>query len=136
MEQGEYHYEPAKFTPFFKPEMFASLEEVQAAIEIDEVNIEDALPLEWHNKEHIPGSTCLPITDLTIGWDSFIPADQLVEKLKHTHPHNRIINYCGGGIAATLNAMAHMIAGHINVAVYDGSLFEWMGEGLPVENSI
>ena len=85
--------------------------------------------------EHIPGSTCLPLTDLTIGWETFIPEDQLVEKLKPTHPHERIINYCGGGIAASLNAMAHLIAGHKNVAVYDGSLFEWKGEGKSVEST-
>ena len=44
---------------------------------------------------------------------------------------NRIITYCGGGIAAAVNAAAHLITGHENVAVYDGSMFEWLGEGLP-----
>jgi thiosulfate/3-mercaptopyruvate sulfurtransferase len=135
LEQGESHYEPVSFTPDFKSEMFASMKEVQAATQQDEVNIENALTLEWHNMEHIPGSTCLPLTDLTIGWETFIPEDQLVEKLKHTLQHERIINYCGGGIAASLNAMAHLIAGHKNVAVYDGSLFEWKGEGLPIETT-
>ena len=47
----------------------------------------------------------------------------------------RIITYCGGGIAATVNAIAHLIAGHENVSVYDGSLMEWMGEGLPLAES-
>ena len=35
-------------------------------------------------------------------------------------------------IAATVNAIAHLIAGDKNVAVYDGSLDEWMREGLPL----
>ena len=134
-EGGEHHYQPVGFTPNFKPEMFASIEEVQAAIGKDDVNIENALTLEWHNQEHIPGSTCLPLTDLTIGWETFIAEDQLTEKLIPAKMHDRIINYCGGGIAASLNAMAHVITGHKNVAVYDGSLFEWKGEGLPVEST-
>jgi thiosulfate/3-mercaptopyruvate sulfurtransferase len=37
---------------------------------------------------------------------------------------SRVINYCGGGIAATLDALALMLAGHPNVAAYDGSLNE------------
>ncbi len=31
--------------------------------------------------------------------------------------------------------LAHLIAGHENVSVYDGSLMEWMGEGLPLAES-
>jgi len=43
----------------------------------------------------------------------------------------RIITYCGGGIAATVNAIAHLMVGNENVAVYDGSMNEWVGERLP-----
>jgi rhodanese-related sulfurtransferase len=28
--------------------------------------------------------------------------------------------------------MAHLMAGNENVAVYDGSMDEWAGEGLPI----
>jgi thiosulfate/3-mercaptopyruvate sulfurtransferase len=46
----------------------------------------------------------------------------------------RVITYCGGGIAATLDAFALTLLGHPNVAVYDGSLTEWMAdESLPVQ---
>ena len=38
-------------------------------------------------------------------------------------------------IAAAVNAMAHVMTGHNNVAVYDGSLYEWLGEGLPVNGT-
>lgn len=134
VEQGEQKYAPARFEARFRPEMFASIAEVQAAIGMDSVYTENALTQDWHDKEHIPGSSCLPLTDLTLGWETFIPEDQLMARMKGTGEHKRIITYCGGGIAATLNAVAHLMAGNENVAVYDGSLFEWMGEGMPVES--
>lgn len=132
VEQGEQSYPPAQFEGHFKAEMFASMEEVQAAISTGGVHIENTLTQEWYDREHIPGSSCLPLTDLMVGWDTFIPEDQLAERLKNTSQPERIITYCGGGIAATLNAMAYWMIGKENVAVYDGSLFEWKGEGLPV----
>lgn len=135
VEAGEYIYEPAAFTPAFKREMIANKEEVQAAVERGSVYIEDALPQDWHDREHIPGSVCLPLTDLTIGWDVLRPQDE-IEALVPARPKGeRVITYCGGGIAAALNAMAHLMAGNDNVAVYDGSLFEWKGEGLPLSSN-
>jgi len=132
VQKGEQKYEAAQFVGNFKPDMFASKEDVQAAIDSDSMYIENALTLDWYNQEHIPGSACLPLTDLTVGWEAFLPQDQLLTRLYHSERHKRIITYCGGGIAATLNAVAYLMAGHENVAVYDGSLFEWKGEGLPL----
>ena len=51
---------------------------------------------------------------------------------KEENQYERVITYCGGGIAATVNAVAHLIAGNKNVSVYDGSMDEWAGEGLPL----
>lgn len=36
-----------------------------------------------------------------------------------------VITYCGGGIAASMDAFALALAGYENVRVYDGSLSEW-----------
>jgi len=135
VEQQEKTYESTQFEGHFKPEMFADREEVQAAINMKGVYTENALTQDWYDNEHIPGSLCLPLTDLMVEWDAFLPEDQLAAHLKNTNQHQRIITYCGGGIAATVNAMAYLMVGHDNVAVYDGSLFEWMGEGLPMEGS-
>lgn len=45
----------------------------------------------------------------------------------------RVIAYCGGGISATIDALALTIIGHANVAVYDGSMSEWAAdENLPL----
>ncbi|HNS01870.1 MAG TPA: rhodanese-like domain-containing protein [Anaerolineae bacterium] len=132
---GEQKYDPASFTAAFKPEMFASREEVQAALGQGTVVIENALTQDWHDQEHIPGSTCLPLTDLTVGWDILRSQDEISALVAARPKGERIITYCGGGIAATLNAMAHLMVGNENVAVYDGSLFEWKGEGLPLSSS-
>lgn len=40
----------------------------------------------------------------------------------------RVITYCGGAIAATVDAFALKLPGYENVAVYDGSLMEWSAD--------
>jgi len=46
----------------------------------------------------------------------------------------RILNYCGGGIAATLDAFLQHQLGYTDIAVYDASLSEWAkDESLPIE---
>ena len=45
----------------------------------------------------------------------------------------RVIAYCGGGISATIDAMACLLIGKNEVAVYDGSMSEWVrDETLPM----
>lgn len=38
----------------------------------------------------------------------------------------RVIAYCGGGISATIDAFACLLLGKQDVAVYDGSMTEWV----------
>ena len=46
----------------------------------------------------------------------------------------RVVAYCGGGISATVDAFACLLVGHGDVAVYDGSMAEWVrDESLPME---
>ena len=66
---------------------------------------------------------------------AFIDNEALAARLHEEAQHERVITYCGGGIAATVNAMAHLMAGNQNVAVYDGSMDEWAGEGLPMTSN-
>ncbi len=45
-----------------------------------------------------------------------------------------VIVYCGGGIAATADALALTMLGHTKVKIYDASLSEWAkDESLPME---
>ncbi|MEM9653348.1 MAG: rhodanese-like domain-containing protein [Actinomycetota bacterium] len=46
-----------------------------------------------------------------------------------------VITYCGGAIAATVDAFALALFGKTNVSVYDGSLMEWSADpDLPMTN--
>jgi thiosulfate/3-mercaptopyruvate sulfurtransferase len=46
---------------------------------------------------------------------------------------DRVIAYCGGGISATIDALACLLVGKNEVAVYDGSMSDWVrDESLPM----
>ena len=132
LEQGDNQYAPASYNGVFNPRLFASKEEVLDAMEDPRVGIENALLKESYTAAHITGSYCLPCTDLMHEMNAFVDQHELVEKLKTESRFKRIITYCGGGIAATVNAVAHLLIGKEDVAVYDGSLYEWVSEDLPM----
>jgi thiosulfate/3-mercaptopyruvate sulfurtransferase len=136
VEQEARQYEPSLFKGQFSSNMFASKEEILASMQNDDVAIVDVLPLVSYEASHIPGSINLSCMDLmqgdfSHGFDYLLPNDVLALRLGDVAKHKRIITYCGGGIAAAVNAAAHLLNGHENVAVYDGSMYEWLGEGLP-----
>ncbi len=135
LEQTARGYEATAYQGQLRPEMIASKEEVQAAMEDGRVCTEYTLPTNMYGGVYIPGSSFLSAMDLMQGMDYFVLDEEMVSRLKAESQRERVITYCGGGIAATINAIAHLIAGHENVSVYDGSLIEWMGEGLPVKKS-
>ena len=67
---------------------------------------------------------------------AYLPADVLSGRFRDigASEAQRVITYCGGGIAATSDALVLTLLGHENVAVYDGSLSEWArDESLPME---
>ena len=132
LEQEPRHYDPLTFKAQFKPDMFAGKEEVIEALKDDSVSVVDVLPPMSYEGAHITGSANLNCMDLMCDMDSFVLNNKLTSLLQETSQYKRIITYCGGGIAAALSAMAHVMVGQENVAVYDGSLYEWTGEGLPM----
>lgn len=129
--EGGSEYQSTQFTCNLQPEMFASKEEVLAAIEGGATCTVNTLTQEIYDQAHIQGSGLSPCGDLMEKMSAFLPNDVLAERLAAEAKHERIITYCGGGIAATTNAMAHLMVGNTHVAVYDGSMDEWAGEGLP-----
>ncbi len=49
-------------------------------------------------------------------------------------PDKKVVNYCGGGISATLGFFAQKALGYPDVALYDASMQEWgKDENLPME---
>lgn len=139
-EQTPRQYEPAVFKGHVRPGMFANKDEVFASMDDKDIAIVNVLPSVSYEASHIPGSINLSCMDLmqgdfSHGFDYLLPDDDLALRLKEVPQRKRIITYCGGGIAAAVNAAAHLMNGHENVAVYDGSLYEWLGDGLPVNGN-
>ncbi|MEZ5557269.1 MAG: sulfurtransferase [Pseudomonadales bacterium] len=88
----------------------------------------------YGRRGHIPGSRNLFYDQLMDG-QRFRPADELRAALGTTGmlDAERVITYCGGGISATIDAFACLLVGKESVAVYDGSMSEWVrDEALPL----
>jgi len=135
LEHEERQYKPSAFKAHFTPGMFADKEDVMEALKDSKTSVVNVLPPISYEGAHITGSTNLNCMELMYDMDSFVPNDKLAAQLLQIAQYDRIITYCGGGIAAALGAMACVMVGQENVAVYDGSLYEWMGEGLPITGS-
>jgi thiosulfate/3-mercaptopyruvate sulfurtransferase len=76
---------------------------------------------------HIAGSVNVPAASLLDpATNAFLPPDELRAKLASAGAMDRpVIAYCGGGIAATADAMILTMLGHQDVRIYDASLSEW-----------
>lgn len=132
IETEAQHYSATDFECNLRPERFANKEDVLAAMENGAVCTVNTLAMESYEQGHITGTPLNPCGDLMQDMDALLPDDILASRLEHEKQYERVITYCGGGIAATVNGIAHLIAGNKNVAVYDGSMSEWAGEGLPI----
>lgn len=85
---------------------------------------------------HISGSVNVPAAHLLDPVTNvFLPADELRRRLAPVGALDRpVIAYCGGGIAASADAMILMLLGHTDVRIYDASLSEWAkDDSLPME---
>jgi len=67
--------------------------------------------------------------------NAFLPADALRAKFESVGAMDRkVITYCGGGIAASADALILTMLGHKDVKLYDASLSEWVKDPrLPME---
>ena len=136
-------YTPAQFTARPRPGLFVSTQEVLAAIDDPETTIVSAEGRRQHRGEinaygrpgHIPGAknvSAWAILDKASG--RYRPLGELREMCAPVISAERVITYCGGGIAASSLAFVLHRLGHPNVAVYDGRLLEWCADpALPLE---
>ena len=136
-------YAPSEFTATPRAGLFVSTQEVVAAIEDPGTTIVSALGRRQHRGEineygrpgHIPGAknvSAWAILDKRSG--RYRPLDELREMCAPVLGAERIITYCGGGIAASSLALTLHRLGHPDVSVYDGSLLEWCADpSLPLE---
>ncbi len=136
-------YPPAQFTARPRPGLFVGTEDVLAAIGAPDTAIVSALGRRQHRGEvseygrpgHIPGAknvSAWAILDKATG--RYRPPGELREMCAPVMGADRVITYCGGGIAASSLAFVLHRLGHPNVAVYDGGLLEWCADpSLPLE---
>lgn len=84
----------------------------------------------------IKGSVNLPAAHLLDPvTNAFLPPDELRRRFDKVGAFGKqVINYCGGGIAASADAFALVMLGHPDVKLYDASMSEWaIDPALPME---
>lgn len=85
----------------------------------------------------IPGSVNLPtMTLINPQTQRYRPLAELETMFaaKGAFDHERVIAYCGGGIAASTTVFVLEMLGHPNASLYDKSLLEWSNDlDLPME---
>ena len=138
-------FSPADFQVTENPEIFIGKKQVLAAIDDDKSVLINALTKDIHVGEntrygrpgHIPKSINIPFHELidTGSGKLISPNDAArIFRDKNITPELKIVNYCGGGIAATLDAFVLYQLGFENLVIYDDSLSEWaMEPDLPME---
>lgn len=138
-------YEAAMLTAKPRPELFAGRNEMLAAIDDGATCTLNALGPDLHSGAmsrygrpgRIPGSVNVPAASLQKPeTKEFVDPDAIAAAFAGVGatPDKRILNYCGGGIAATLDAYLLHQLGYKDLAVYDNSMSEWAtNESLPIE---
>lgn len=139
------NYPKGQLTINWRPEMWVDKSKMLDVIENGGPTMVNALPPEVYNGElnrygrpgHIPGSYSIPCeTLLDPETGEFLKADQLRSLFEQSGAlkADKVIAYCGGGVSATMDCLAMSICGQNNVAVYDGSMNEWvLDDNLPLK---
>jgi len=139
-ESGISEYDRAPFPGQRRDHLIVTKEAVKDAIHNENIILINSLSeadfrgetTTYPRPGHIPGSKHVffgshsdPETRLLYDDDKLIAT---FEKLGALDPNKKVITYCGGGIAATWNALLLNKLGQENVAVYDGSMNEWASD--------
>jgi thiosulfate/3-mercaptopyruvate sulfurtransferase len=128
-------FEAKELTPHPRPELIADRDEVFAAIKDDSVTLIDSMPeLHYQGKMalyerpgHIP--TAINISALSLLDESgHFKSQEELAALFDLDRKERVITYCGGGIAASADAFIMTRLGFTDVAVYAASLQEWAAD--------
>jgi thiosulfate/3-mercaptopyruvate sulfurtransferase len=136
VETGPRSFSTARFTARPRPGFFVGKDEVKAALGSD-VGIVNALLPEQHTGAagvhygrpgRIPGSCNISSRGLVDAkTQALLPMAELRRRFDEAGllDGRRVIAYCGGGIAASLTALALTVLGAQNVGVYMNSMQEW-----------
>ncbi len=87
-------------------------------------------PTRYTRRGHIPGSVNVPARELFTNDGRVRSPEEILDRYrdKGTDLDREVLLYCGGGISATVNALALVSAGVERVRIYDGSLEEWSAD--------
>lgn len=139
------NYPSADLTVTPRPEVFVGKDDISAAIGNKDCCILNALAPDLHSGENprygrpgrIPGSVNVPAMVLqNPKTREMVSPEAAAQSFKDVavDPDKRVLVYCGGGIAASLDAFLLHELGYRDVAVYDNSLNEWATDAsLPME---
>jgi thiosulfate/3-mercaptopyruvate sulfurtransferase len=123
---------PATFTPRHRPALYATKDDVIAAVAAGDVHLFDARMDSAYDAAtgHIPGAVRLVGLSFLADGERWVAPDEARERIVAAGGADGapVIAYCGGGVAATGLALAFRLAGLDDVAVYDGSWTEWEGD--------
>lgn len=145
VETGSAEYPPATLAARPRAGLFVGKEEVKAAIGDAGTCTINALAPDLHSGENprygrpgrVPGSVNVPAASVVDPQSmTFRPPEEVAAAFAAVGADRskRILLYCGGGIAATLDAFLLHQLGHSDLAVYDASMSEWAkDETLPIE---
>ena len=138
-------FAPATLTSSPRPEVFVGKEAVAAAVGDPDTCLINALEADLHRGDNprygrrgrIPGSVNVPSASLVDpDTNAFVSAQEAAASFQKAgaDPSRPALVYCGGGIAATLDAFLLHQLGYEHVSVYDASMSEWArDESMPVE---
>jgi thiosulfate/3-mercaptopyruvate sulfurtransferase len=136
---------PATFTVRMDRKLMVGKEAVREAIGDAAICTINALSAAQHTGTggtvygrpgRIANSVNLPAAALLDDSGAYLPASQLRAKFDAVGAFDRprVITYCGGGIAASSDALVLTMLGHPDVRLYDASMSEWSNDpGLPME---
>ena len=133
------HFPAVPVTVAPRPALWADRHEVLAAMDNTAVCTINALSPSVYSGEqntygragHIPGSQNVFYNNLLNAEDETWCRPAQLRPLFEAvgaYARPRVICYCGGGISATMDALALVLTGHPNIAVYDGSMMEWVAD--------
>lgn len=138
-------FPPATLTPRPRDGLFVDRQAVLEAMDEPGTCLINALEADLHRGDNprygrpgrIPSSVNVPsATLIDPDTNTFLSDEEAASIFRDVgaEPGGRTVLYCGGGIAATLDAFVLSRLGYEDLAIYDASMSEWArDESLPIE---